>query len=494
MAMPARTVLWALCFAAAAPAGIFGRDSCKQLGSDTVAFLSVRPPASGPAWSSQESCTTDKQEEASVRWDLTLIESSFSACSVPAWINDTARYRVGENSEFSVSREACAGEGQYLPPQHRPRVMVFVDYRLPDVEHYGLRAVTAAWLVEPESLCPSCYEYVRRNLQSFDLILTHDDDLIAAANAHTPGKGIFGNGAVPSLDPSLFLGVSAQEFGAELNGKTDLVSIIVSSKTSTSGHRLRHEALRVLQGTQLHAYGSSVEGLRKLQDKQDAIRPYMFHIVIENTPRECYFTEKLLDSIVMRAVPIYWGCARIGDIFDTGGILAFETSWELAAVVAALSRDLYQELMPAVERNFELAAHAYSLMSPMHQLWNLGAKQFVDSLPRIVILSPTHESQLPLTHDVILRFAVKLRPQMLQEDEQQTCTVMVMINGLYLRSIPLCEATVVLPSGTHHLKPETNNLELLLRVGGLRSGHDTEDEAVASVAFELRHEIDIKPT
>ena len=71
---------------------------------------------------------------------------------------------------------------------------------------------------------------------------------------------------------------------------------------------------------------------------------------------------------------------------------------------------------------------------------------------------------------------------------------MVMINGLYLRSIPLCEATVVLPFGTHNLKPETNNLELLLRVGGLRSGHDTADEAVASVAFELRHEIDIKPT
>ena len=44
--------------------------------------------------------------------------------------------------------------------------------------------------------------------------------------------------------------------------KTELVSIIVSNKMSNSGHRLRHEALDKLQGSHLHAFGSSVPGLR----------------------------------------------------------------------------------------------------------------------------------------------------------------------------------------------------------------------------------------
>jgi hypothetical protein len=212
-------------------------------------------------------------------------------------------------------------------------------------------------------------------------------------------KGIFANAAVPSIAPSIFL------WG--LDEKRELLSIIVSSKISHSGHRLRHQALRVLEGSALHAFGSSVPGLRPLQDKVEALAPYMFHIVIENGPRECYFTEKLLDAIVLRAVPIYWGCKRIGEVFDTAGILTFEDAGELGVIVDALSPDLYRELKGAVERNYELAVVAYTSMSPMHQLWFSGAQAWVADLPRIVILAPAHNSQLDLRNELLLRFDVK---------------------------------------------------------------------------------------
>ena len=139
----------------------------------------------------------------------------------------------------------------------------------------------------------------------------------------------------------------------------------------------------------------------------DALAPYMFHIVIENAPRECYFTEKLLDAIVLRAVPIYWGCKRIGEVFDTAGILTFEDAGELGVIVDALSPDLYRELKGAVERNYELAVFAYTSMSPMHQLWFSGAQAWVADLPRIVILAPAHNSQLDLSNEVHVRFDVK---------------------------------------------------------------------------------------
>ena len=41
---------------------------------------------------------------------------------------------------------------------------------------------------------------------------------------------------------------------------------------------------------------------------------------------------QLLDAIVLKAVPIYWGCPRINDIFDTSAFLVFDTAAELAAV------------------------------------------------------------------------------------------------------------------------------------------------------------------
>ena len=246
--------------AARAPGDGYPEAVCVRLGKETLEFLEERPFSSGLTWASgspagragvQSECwshgaSEPAANEQDVEWDFTLIESGFSACSVPAWINDTARFQVGENELFSVSRESCSEQGQYAPPVHRRRFYIFADYQVPDVERYRASELTGAWLVEPESLCPSCYEYVRSNLQSFDVVLSHDDDLIAAANAVTPGKGIFCNAAVPSMDTSVFLGSDGSATRGRLGDKRELVSLIVSNKMSTSGHRLRHQALHAL--------------------------------------------------------------------------------------------------------------------------------------------------------------------------------------------------------------------------------------------------------
>ena len=238
-----------------------GEAACVSLGEETLEFLEERPFSSGLTWASGSTAggagggpgecwarrgVSELAGGEDLKWDLTLIESGFSACSVPAWINDTARFQVGENDLFSVSRESCSRQGQYAPPARRRRFYIFADYQVADVEHYRTTELTGAWLVEPESLCPSCYEYVRNNLQSFDVVLSHDDDLIEAANAVTPGKGIFCNAAVPSMDTSVFLGPDGSASIGRVDEKRELVSLIASSKTSTSGHRLRHDALRAL--------------------------------------------------------------------------------------------------------------------------------------------------------------------------------------------------------------------------------------------------------
>ena len=43
----------------------------------------------------------------------------------------------------------------------------------------------------------------------------------------------------------------------------------------------------------------------------------MFSISIESTQEENYFSEKLIDCLVTKTIPVYWGCPNISDFFDT---------------------------------------------------------------------------------------------------------------------------------------------------------------------------------
>jgi hypothetical protein len=47
-----------------------------------------------------------------------------------------------------------------------------------------------------------------------------------------------------------------------------------------------------------------------------------FQVVIENSSRNGYFTEKLIDCLITGTVPIYYGCPNLEDYgFNMGGIL-----------------------------------------------------------------------------------------------------------------------------------------------------------------------------
>ena len=46
-----------------------------------------------------------------------------------------------------------------------------------------------------------------------------------------------------------------------------------------------------------------------------------------------YFTEKLIDALITKTVPIYWGAPYIGDFYDNRGIIHFEDENELVDIV-----------------------------------------------------------------------------------------------------------------------------------------------------------------
>ena len=65
-------------------------------------------------------------------------------------------------------------------------------------------------------------------------------------------------------------------------------------------------------GDQLDVFG---RGFRSFDDKWDVLRPYKYHIVIENTSQRYYWTEKISDCYLAETFPFYYGCTNLDDFF-----------------------------------------------------------------------------------------------------------------------------------------------------------------------------------
>lgn len=95
--------------------------------------------------------------------------------------------------------------------------------------------------------------------------------------------------------------------------KTKLLSVITSDKAFTEGHIRRLRFVKKLQ----ERYGDSVDiyghGFLPVPDKWDALAPYRYHIVIENSAEPYYWTEKLSDALLAECFPFYYGCTNIAD-------------------------------------------------------------------------------------------------------------------------------------------------------------------------------------
>ena len=102
---------------------------------------------------------------------------------------------------------------------------------------------------------------------------------------------------------------------SDVKEKTKLISVITSNKAFTQGHldRIRFvEKLKAHYGDQLDVFG---RGFRSFDDKWDVLRPYKYHIVIENTSQRYYWTEKISDCYLAETFPFYYGCTNLDDFF-----------------------------------------------------------------------------------------------------------------------------------------------------------------------------------
>lgn len=143
--------------------------------------------------------------------------------------------------------------------------------------------------------------------------------------------------------------------------KDRMLSIIASSKRRLKGHRLRH---RIVE--HIRTYGPNADvvgsGYQPIDNKADGLEAYRYSIVIENSREPGYFTEKLIDALLLKTVPIYWGATDINRYFDTDGMLVCETEEDIHEAIRKISVEDYDSRRDAIDRNFTTAERCSSLL------------------------------------------------------------------------------------------------------------------------------------
>lgn len=101
--------------------------------------------------------------------------------------------------------------------------------------------------------------------------------------------------------------------------KTDLISVVCSSKAATAAQRTRLalvSRLKEMLGDALHVYG---HGFNPVDDKMSAIAPYKYHLVLENNYLDNFWTEKLSDAWLGWALPLYLGAPNLAALCPAAG-------------------------------------------------------------------------------------------------------------------------------------------------------------------------------
>lgn len=189
-----------------------------------------------------------------------------------------------------------------------------------------------AWLLESPDITPQAYKWIESNNKRFDYVLTHQKNLLDRGEnfIFSPTGGCW----IKPEDQKIY-------------DKSKLISIIVSAKQMTRGQKLRHLIIGKYKN-KIDIFG---RGYNPVDYKLDALKDYMFSVTIENTNKDYYFSEKLIDCFMTGTIPIYFGPPSIGKFFNEKGVILFEDDFDLEL----LNSDIYESMLPYIRENFEKA-------------------------------------------------------------------------------------------------------------------------------------------
>jgi hypothetical protein len=157
--------------------------------------------------------------------------------------------------------------------------------------------------------------------------------------------------------------------------KEKLISVIASNKTSTKGHQERVKFIQTLK----YEFGDLIDifgrGYNEIDVKWDAIAPYKYHVVLENSSYQNYWTEKLADCYLAGSFPIYYGCLNLHEYFPHGSyeeININDPQKAIQAINKCINGDIYEGNVDKIDLCKNLVLDKYNLFPMVVDLINAG--------------------------------------------------------------------------------------------------------------------------
>lgn len=178
------------------------------------------------------------------------------------------------------------------------------------------------WMVEPFAMMPKIRAYIEFHSHLYDWILTSDEIVMQ----HCANNAIYFN--------CCNNWITEQEYrSVNVNKKMPRISTVVGGKRQCIGHQLRLNLYmnqdKIKNLDTFHSTNcpppTFIPSSKFIFDtKMELFKEYQYSLVIENSQQTNYFTEKLLDCLLTKTIPIYYGCPNISDFFDTTGWIILE--------------------------------------------------------------------------------------------------------------------------------------------------------------------------
>lgn len=229
----------------------------------------------------------------------------------------------------------------YLKEVNHIDFSLFVDH-VPQSSQ-DLSPINILVLQEPNEYF-GIHDWTVNNHELFSFILTWSDKVLN--NAPNSMFFPFGN-----------LWMGEKQYLKPRNKKFE-ISHLRGKNLKTYGHSLRHEILNRKNEIKIPTnFFEVIGGMKDVEEaaigKEIIFGDSMFGVVIENTSHRGYFTEKIMDCVALKTLPIYWGCSNITDFFDERGIIRFNNTDDFIHIVNSLDENYYNEHLDAIENNFQ---------------------------------------------------------------------------------------------------------------------------------------------
>lgn len=187
------------------------------------------------------------------------------------------------------------------------------------------------------------------NQDCFDYLLTYDTELLSLPKAR------------------LMVGFPAWVHINDSMDKEFSVSTVISGRVGLPGHNMRKELLARREEIKIpnKIYFSTINKFDTDYSKEltlgynhfckDVVMDSMFHIAIDSVNRENFFSEKLIDPLITKTVPIFWGCPNLGDFFNLDGIIKVNSVDDIISTCNVLTEKDYYSRADAINENFDKA-------------------------------------------------------------------------------------------------------------------------------------------